>query len=137
MADLIVQTRPKALKCGNVEQESATGLQLSPKLLSGEFIVFDVLEDVERENERGRLIGHRVDIWKSLQTLAEQHCPLRCIRFYTNDAVTGIAQALRKGSDACPKVDQIPGIRRSVADQTGQVIVVVVGALERLEEIDS
>lgn len=60
---------------------------------------------------------------------------MQCIRFDANDVVTGLAQALRESSDTCAEVDQITGSRR-VADQTGQVIVVVVRAFERAEEID-
>ena len=60
---------------------------------------------------------------------------MRCVWFYTNDVVTGFAQALGEGADACPKFDQIAGVRR-LAHQTGQIIVVVVCAFERSEEID-
>jgi hypothetical protein len=68
--------------------------------------------------------------------LFEQSLPLRRVRFDAHYVVTGIAEARREGSDAGAEVDQIPGIR-SPANQTDQVIGVVVCAFERLEEIAS
>lgn len=136
MTDLVVQTRPETLKRGNVEQDRAARFQFLANRPQSRVIVIDVLKDVEREDERRRLVRHGSDVPERRELEREQPLPLRCVRFDANDVVTILAKTLRERSDAGPKVDQLFGIRR-LANQADQIIVVVASAFERLKEIDS
>ena len=95
-----------------------------------------MLKNIQGEKEWHRVIGQRSDIRETFETLLNQPPSLQRIGFNAYQAEAGVAQTLCKRPTTCAKVDHVLCVTR-LADQAGQVVVVVVCGLEGFEDVDA